>query len=54
MIPENAVQNIFIGTPLARYGLLSPHLVHLNDESLKRNFLTAVLETILYGDVYRG
>jgi hypothetical protein len=46
MIPQNAVQNIFIGTPLARYGLLSPHLVHLNDESVKRNFLTVVLETM--------
>jgi hypothetical protein len=45
-IPENAIRDIFIGTPLASYGLLSPHLVHLTDERVAGNFLSAVLETM--------
>jgi hypothetical protein len=44
MLPKNTVHNVFFGTPLASYGLLSPHLIQLSHESAVRNRIPALLK----------
>jgi hypothetical protein len=44
LLPKNTVHNIFFGTPLASYDLLSPHLIQLSHGSAVRNRIPGWLE----------